>query len=805
MRDRLKNALPAAVLVTLLVSTVFASEDAVKAYRGTVTIPTYPWQEDINPKFWAMESGPKLSTTVKGVIVYPYTMQDHLLRTKVDRTYKALFLENEYLKITCLPELGGRLHSVFDKTRGEEMFHLNDVIKPSMIAMRGAWIGGGVEWNSGPHGHTVTIVSPVNALIGQNEDGSAYLEISNQEQIFRTRWTVRVTLHPGKAYLDERISIFNPTDGMHPYYFWNCTAFPCRSGTRFIYPMTLGTDHGGRKFFDWPIHEGRDLTWLKNYPEPSSIFSVDCRHGFFGAYNVDADRGIVQISNPYELGGKKAWTWGTSDFGRVCQENLSDGDGGYIEVQSGPLPTQSDYGMLGPHEKIAWQEWWYPVHGLGDGFEMATRDLAVRTERRDGRLELRLLATGRFPGATCSLSRDGRELLSIKVDLSPAEVQVVTLAGAGELPVDVVVRAPDGRVLGSFATPLPIHKTPRPKLSMLMEKPDDQLTVEEKYLKGRKHDRATRRAKARQYYEMALKEDPDYLPALRALAVLDLEAGLYPQAVERLQAATHRDGDDGSSWYFLGVCRLRMGEYEEAARCGYRAARCSGTGSLGYDLVGRASMRLGNPAAAVEAFTQAVRRNPGDTRAGNHLMLALYRKGATQDAFQMAHERLAEQPTNLVARATAALEHPDDMRSFGDDTRRIVGEDDFEMIETSLVFAELGLFKEAALILAASRVDGANKSDINPLPLYYLAYYASQSGDETAAAEYLRRAAGIAKDSVFPSRTEAVDVLSYAVEKNPGDANGHLLLGNLYADLGPTGRGGRPVARGGEAQAVRSA
>ncbi len=784
MRAFWKNVLVASLFVGLCVSLPGSSRAAVKVWKGTVTIPTYPWEDDVNPKFWAMEGGPKLSTTVKGAIIYPYTMQDHLSRTKVNRTYRALFLENEYLKITCLPELGGRLHSVFDKTEGEEMFHLNRVIKPGMIAMRGAWIGGGVEWNTGPHGHTVTILSPVDALVGQDTDGSAFLEISNQEKIFRTRWTVRVTLHPGRAYLDERIRIFNPTDGMHPYYFWNCTAFPCRSGTRFIYPITLGTDHFARKFFSWPIHQGRDISWLKNYPQPSSVFAVRSQYDFFGAYDVEADRGIVQVANHHELGGKKAWTWGTSDFARVCQQNLTDEDGGYIEVQSGPLPTQSDYGMLGPREEVSWREWWYPVHDLGDGFELATRDVAARTTRSDGKLELRLLATGKFPGATCTLQRENRELLTRQLDLSPAEVQVVTLSGAGKSPVEVVVKAKDGRVLASFVTPLPISKTAPPKLSMIMQKPDEELTVEQMYLKGRKHDRATRRSKAREYYQKVLTQDPGHLLALRALAVLDLEAGLYDRAIERLERALHRDADDGLSWFFRGVCHLRLADEQEALRCGYRAARCFGTGSLGYDLVGRAYMRLKQPSRAVEAFTKAVGLNPGDTRAADHLMLALYRRGATRDASLMARERLAQNPTDLVPRALVALQNRNAMTRFVLDTRAMVGEDDFEMLETSLVFAELGLVEDAARILAATRVEGLPEARLSPLPLYYLAYYASQSGDEAAAAEHLRRAAAIKKDFVFPSRPEAVEVFRYAVAKNPADAHAHLHLGNLYANLG---------------------
>jgi len=260
-----------------------SSENPVHAWEGTLSIPTYPWgPDDVNPRFEQLED----------TIIYPYAMQDSLSSRKEPRDYKALFLENEYLKVTCLPELGGRIHSVLDKTTGQEMFDKNEVIKPGLIAMRGAWISGGIEWNTGPHGHTVTAVSPVNAVVRENLDGSgsATLFLSNTEKIFRTRWTVEVTLYPGKSFLHERIRIENPTDGVHPYYFWNCTAFPCLPGTRFIFPISLGTDHYGRNAFHWPIHEGKDLTWLRHYDRPTSVFAYQCLFDFFGAYDVDQTR-----------------------------------------------------------------------------------------------------------------------------------------------------------------------------------------------------------------------------------------------------------------------------------------------------------------------------------------------------------------------------------------------------------------------------------------------------------------------------------------------------------------------------------
>jgi tetratricopeptide (TPR) repeat protein len=771
------------LLLAAAFSLVFpsASSAEVKAWQGTITVPTYGWEEDINPKLWALESQAKFATTVRGSIVYPYPMQDHLSRTKVDRTYKALFLENEYLKVTCLPELGGRLHSVFDKTEQKEMFHYNKVIKPGMIAMRGAWISGGVEWNAGPQGHTVTCVSPVDSLIGQNPDGSAYLQISDLEKSQRTQWTVRVTLHPGKAYLDERIRIFNPADAVSPYYFWNCTAFVNRPGTRFIYPMTLGTDHNGVTFFSWPIHEGKDLSWLKNFETSASVFSVSCTFDFFGAYDVDMDRGIVQVADHRELSGKKAWTWGTWDFGQVSQKNLTDDDGPYIEVQSGPLPTQSDYGMLLPRQEISWQEWWYPVHGLGDGFEYATKDVTVKTSRQDDGLQLRIIATAEFPAATCVLSEGGRELLRKFLDLSPANPQAVTLRPAPKSSVDATIKAKNGDVLASFTTPLPIPKVSPPQHAEFLTKSDEQLSVEEMYLKGRKLDLATNRKSARQYYEKTLAKDAQYAPALRDLAVLDIEAGLYETAIDRLKKALIRDPADGLSWYFLGVSHLKQKNAPEALNCASQAVRCLGTASLGYDLAGRAYMRLRDYAKAVDAFEKAVLLNPQDTKARDHLLLALSAAGKGDSAYKRAKEIIAENPTELVPRALLALQSKAEMDRFVRQVRDFVGEGEFEMLQTSLVFAELGLLDGATRLLRATCVDGVPQTERRPLPLYYLACF--NHTDEAPARAYLKQAAATYKDYVFPSCPEELEVLQYAVNENPGDAYAHLHLGNLYGHL----------------------
>lgn len=759
-------------VVAVLSITAMAAGESVQYREDKLTLPTYPWHDDPHPALRAYEN----------VIYYPYTRQEFIENKSVPRDYRTLVVENEYLRVTCIPELGGRIHSVFVKATGQEMFHCNKEIKPALIAMRGAWISGGIEWNSGPHGHTVTIVSPVDAVVRENGDGSATLIVGNTEKMFRTRWTVELTLHPGKAYLDEAIRMYNPTDTVAPYYFWNCTAFPNLEGTRFIYPMTLGTDHNGTSFYTWPIHEGKDLSYLKNYPTMSSIFGYECDFDFFGAYDVNLDRGIVSYANHHELPGKKAWTWGKDDFGVVSQMSLSDAgpvDAQYIEVQSGPLLTQSDYGMLKPGREVRWREYWYPAHGLGDGFEYATRDVVAQTRRDAGALQVRLLGTAVYPGAHCVVSRGGAVLLDTTTDLSPDKAALLDVPGAGDTPVDIRVAAADGAVLLQYTSPLNIPVVEAPDLTEHPAREDGKSTADELYAKAFLLHSQTEPDSARDAYLAVLKEDPLHAPALCGLAALSLKCADWKSAMAYAEKASSRDADNTDAWYALAVARMHSGDLANAKKAAYKAALTPAKDGRGYFLVGRIEMLQGNYAEALRVFEFAQRKNGLDPAVRNGRLAALLALGDTAGASKMAGEAILQDPTDFTLGALQAVASGQ-CDVYAEHLAAGCGEKDFTLQEAACFLFDLGLYGQAAQVLDAGLIRGLE----DPVTRCYAAWCYHKMGNDPVAATHVNQAAAQVKEGAFPSRPEDLPVFEFAVSVLPDAGRLRTLLGALYAHFG---------------------
>ncbi len=766
MRPVLLGALTLLLLIAVLSGPTSASAASVKASRGEMTLPTYPWRPAVKHPYFRGTDGKN---------IYPYPMLDNLSREKTSRTYRTVVLENEYLRITFLPELGGRIHEVIDKTTGQPMFYVNHVIKPGLIGQCGAWISGGVEWNTGPQGHTVGCMQPVDvAILPPDKDGSRSVAIGETEKIYGTQWTVVVTLRPGRSFIEERIRIYNPTDTVRPYYFWNCTAVPNPPGFRFIYPMTLGSDHGATKFFHWPFDHGKDLTRGTNYQDGTSIFAWHCDQDFFGLYDDGAQRGVVAYANHHLLPGKKAWTWGQGSYGRMHQMDLTDTDGPYNEVQTGPLLTQADVGRLEPCEAVSWREWWYPIHALG-GFTYANRDVAVNAAVDGSQLRLRLLGTGKWSLVEAQVLKGSNVIARSQCKLSPAEPAELKLDLAGaKQPFEV--RLTSGKLtLAQFRVPLALPERQPP------EKSPKPQTASELAQAGWQEYLFARCDEAEKQFRQALGQDKECASARIGLALLNLDSEPATAATEG-RAAVAANPDDGLGHFALAVAALRTGDETTAADEAWKAALDPATAVPGRALAARLLIRKADWTRAIQTLSAA---GPwqSDPVCRNYLALALLQHGDRKAAVQTARANLEVNPLDAFARSVLWLAH-DEKKPLT--LAALVQGNSTAVLDLA---AQLSAVNQTATALPVLREfycdESASTANAKqPLPFYWAAYLAGRLGQADRSAGYLHQAQICSDARVFPHRHETLPVLRWAVATDANDGKAALYLGHLLFSLG---------------------
>ncbi len=768
MTTRIHSLRPAALSLALvalgLQSDSVALAADVKAYRGQMDIPTYSW--------WPAVKHPYFRGTDK-VNIYPYPMLDNLIRDKTNHTWRTVVLENEYLRVTFLPELGGKIYEVLDKATGQPMFYVNHVVKPGLIGQCGAWVSGGIEWNTGPAGHTVSAVLPVDVeILPPERDGSRSVAVGEVERIYGTRWTVVVTLRPGRAFLEEAIRIYNRTETVRPYYFWNCTAMPNTPGFRFIYPMTLGCDHGAEKFFNWPIDQGKDLSRGTNYQDASSIFAWHCDQDFFGSYDDGVDRGVVAYANHHQLPGKKAWTWGHGSFGAMHQMDLTDDDGPYNEVQTGPLLTQADVGRLEPNEAVSWQEWWYPVRGIG-GFNFANRDLAANAAREGSQLRLRLIGTGSWDPVDVQVSKAEQLLARARCKLSPKQPAdlKLDLAGATE-PLLVEITA-GKQMLARFRVPLDLPERQPPEKKKAPESATELAQA------GWQDYLFAKFPEAETHFRKALEKDPKSAAANTGLAYLRLDRD-PDAAIKAAQSALAVEPDSGPARLALAIAELRTGAETAALGDAWKAALDPATAVAGRALVAKLLIRQGDWERVIQALTE-----PGPWRADpvcrNRLGLALLNCGHRQAALQLARANLAVDPLDAFARSLLWLARSEDKSQS---LQALVGGKTQPVLDLAAEYGALNQEQSALHLLDELYLKCVAAGDRDPIPYYWAAYLSSRLNRKEAARELLGTARALPSDGVFPYRVETIPVLRWALEADPGDGKAALYLGHLLFALG---------------------
>ena len=760
----------------------------VRVWEGTINIPTYLLgPENPNPQF----------PLVNSHNIYPYTALDDLTDHREMKTYRAIYLENEYLKATILPQMDGRVYSLYDKVAKREVLYRNHVIKYGMVGLRGAWISGGIEWNF-PNGHTTDTVSPVASRFRQNPDGSATVVVGDMDQVSNMHWEVALTLRPGVAHLEAHVTLFNSTSLSRLYWWWANSAVPGTDDMQFIYPMRMANPHSHTQIWTFPIWKGVNYSWYKDVHHATSLFGVDVHRSFFGAYYHKANEGVIHVANYHKVPGKKTWTWGNAGDGRIWVHLLTDNDGQYCEIQSGRFQTQLSQEFMAPQKVESWNEYWYPVADLDGGFVQGTPQMAINVVYPQSgaagkpSVELAVSPAVAVHGAKIEVKL-GSETLK---DFSPVSFEPLATrkfripvadVAAAKRQLDVTILNSAGKKLLHWSAAAPIDGNPnlsvKPGVQHVNQKPDSELSTEQLFLRAVNDKKEGRPLEASRLYREVLKRDPGYVPALLKLAQQEYLAADFAGAEGLIVRAQARDAKDPGVSYLAGVIYKGAGKMGLARDGFWKSIRFGGAEAPALVELGEIEIRQKEYASAATLLRKALRYNPGDGVALSDLAAALRLGGHVKEASEVAGEAVNKMPILPYAlaeqwRVEAALGNASSAGHAGEVFKNAVGYRSQGYLEAGAWYRRLGDLASSDMVLRAGTKNLAAK-EVSPLIDDYLAANAWDEGHAQQASTDASAAEKANVEAVFPNRPEDAQVLREVLAHNPSDAHAQYFLGNF--------------------------
>ncbi|MBA3972725.1 MAG: hypothetical protein C0504_00750 [Candidatus Solibacter sp.] len=769
------------VLIPMLAQTPPAAPERVTVKEIDTVIPTYPAGEpDRNPFFYT-------GRTYQGAkgYIYPSPMYDTLTEKKVDKTYRLVCLENEYIKVCVMPEIGGRIWEAVDKTNGYNFFYKQSVVKPALIGMLGAWISGGVEWNI-PHHHRTSSYQPSLYKTETGKDGSKTVWVGEMEIRDRMRWAIGLTLRPGSSVLEATVTALNTTPLANSLLYFANVAVHTNNDYQIIFPPKTQwvTQHAKREYAKWPVadsiyngidfRKGVDVSWWKNHPSSISMFCVNDGEDFIAGYDHGKHAGTMHVADHHQVPGKKFFTWGTGPSGRMWDNILSDTDGPYLELMVGAWSdNQPDYSWMQPYEGKTLKQYWYPFRGIG-GAKGATTEAAVNLEIRDGKAKAGFYTTSVRKQAKAVVTVAGREVWSKVADIDPASPLLEEIALPAGTKQDNVKAALlfGGRELVSY-TAETLKPEPRPKVVVPPGPAEKYKTVEELTLAALRLEQFHSPAlEPDTYYEEALKRDPDDVKANTALGILYIKRAKYADAEKLLRRAVerltynHTRPKDGESLYYLGLTLKLQEKYKEAEDALQRAAWTYAWQSASYFQLAEMASWKGNLDRALELLDRSLVTNQWNTRALSLKSTILMRLGRGGEAREARQRIAAIDPID-----------PRGFRNVGElvPTFRAFPDEGLELVVDCL---NAGMNQEATLLLDQMPVQ-------SPMVAYYRGWLALRMNQAATAKAHFERAAKMGLDLVFPWQRESLPALKAAMELNPADPRPPYLMGLYLYDRQP--------------------
>lgn len=766
----------------------------VKAWKETVVIPTYEvGVPEKNPIFLE-----KRVYQGSSGVVYPYPVIEKISDVKTDHEWNAIFLENEYIKVMILPELGGRIQMAYDKIRQRHFVYYNHVIKPALVGLAGPWISGGIEFNWPQH-HRPSTYMPVDSDIIHNDDGSVTVWVNETERMFHQRGMAGFTLRPGCAYLEIKGRVYNGTELPQTFLWWANPAVAVNDRYRSVFPPDINAvfDHGKRAVSSFPIATGTyykmdysagvDIANYKNIFVPTSYMAVNSKYDFEGGYEEDTRAGMLHVASHHVSPGKKQWTWGNGDFGRAWDRCLTDEDGPYIELMAGVYTeNQPDFTWLMPYEEKEFTQYFLPYRELGM-VKNASKDLLMNMEPAgDDRVRLMAFATSCQKVRVTVSTSDGNILMDKEIEISPEEIWEEVIPAQGIAFDDLSVRFVKGgrTVLEWRAEPDEIRPIPDAAEAALL--PGEIKTVEQLYLTGL-HLEQYRHAtySPTDYYEEGLRRDPDDVRCNNAMGKWYIRKGRFGKALPYLEKAVkilqkrNPNPYDGEPIYNLGVALKDLGRFEEAYARFYKSTWNGAWQDAGYYACALLSTRRGDFEEALYEVERSLARNINNPKARALKAAILSRLGRVEEFDRWCEESLRIDPFNYGCLFLSGKT---------DKMNELMHGNAHNYDELALDFCAAGLWKEAESVWQLAIEAGA----VTAMTHYYLGHALLQAAGmekselkdeimEKAVGQFVEGASAD-PSMVFPNRTEAILALEAALEVNPEDGNAHHYLGNIFYD-----------------------
>jgi tetratricopeptide (TPR) repeat protein len=766
------------IAVLGLAASAWAAPSDVRVWQGILTLPTYEeGLPDPNPPF------DQLTT---GRFNYPYTLRNNLSSRRVDHNWRAIYLENEYLKCSVLPDIGGHLYTCIDKISGKPMFYANPSIKKAAIAYRGAWAAFGIEFNF-PVSHNWVTMSPVNFAFAKHDDGSASVTVGNVDRVYGMEWTVELILRPKSTVLEQRVTLSNRSDVRHRFYWWNNAGVAAWDDSQIEYPMRFAATHGFTEVHPWPVdQDGVDYSIVRNHTKgPVSMFSYGSRENFMGVWNPHTNTGTVHFADYEEVPARKIWSWGVDADGLDWRKALSDDNSGYVEVQAGLFRNQETYAFLEPRQVLHFSEYWMPAREIG-GISRANLSGVANLSRKDNTLRVGFNANQPIPRASVSILKGEQQVFGETVELAPERTWTHEIPNAdSQAKYTITIQDDKGATLlrqteGEYDwTPeSEIHVGPQPSYRI----PDpDKRTVDDWVQLGKEDELNGRNLSAVETYKEALAKFPDSFEAKKAAGRLAASLLRFAEAKQLLEPVHARDTTDTEISYYLGIAYDGLGEIDHARAAFEQAERLPSFYAAAALALGELLARKGDWQGAERHLANALRAAPNDLRTLEELTAVKDVAGESEEARAMAHEGLTRFPLSSFLREE--LGNPD-LAHLADDSNRV--------LNVAAEYIRLGLYQKALNVLSRQYPglvsDQSEPGAVTPMDHPMVAYFRGfcreklgQSGSDDYAA-----AAKLSTAYIFPSTAEELTVLRVALHARPSDTTAHYLLGTFYFSRGLT-------------------